>query len=187
MESTQGGAEIPEAAMGLRARRRNVVVWRSHHGPRGRHGLTAFPRRGGTRPLRRFLRITRLLTAIGLIRLAGALRSPWPPVLAGVALIVTGIVLRGIPGALAFLAGFPFLYAALVLHGRPAADRERLAALERELADYSTPAQRRDLEAILGRYSDGDTSELRDILSKQATAAQDSGIPGLGRLPSAPR
>jgi hypothetical protein len=35
--------------------------------------------------------------------------------------------------------------------------------LKRELAAYSTPAQRCDLEAILDEYPDEDTSELRAI------------------------
>jgi hypothetical protein len=171
--------------MVLRARRRNVVVWNSSRGPGGRHSLTAFHRRpASTRPLRRLLRISALLTVIGLIRAAGALRVRWKPVLAGAALTATGVVLRDGAGALAFLAGFLFLYAALVMPVSPAADRERLVALERELADYSTPAERRDLEAILDRYSDGDTSELRHILTRQATATQDNGVPGLRRPPA---
>jgi hypothetical protein len=169
--------------MGLRARRRNVVVCRPSGGPRSRHVLTVFQRPASTRPLRRLLRVSGLLMAIGLIRVAGALRGRWKPVLAGVALTTTGVVLRGGAGALAFLAGFLFLYAALVMHVGPAADRERLIALERELGDYSTPAQRRDLEAMLDRYSDDDTSELRDILTRQATATHDNGVPGLRRPP----
>lgn len=185
MEVTQGGAYVPEAAMVLRARRRNVVVWSSSRGPGGRHGLTLFHRRAAsTRPLRRLLRISILCTAIGLIRVAGALGARWKPVLAGVALTVTGVVLRDAAGALAFLGGFLFLYAALVIRVSPAADRERLVALERELADYSTPAERRDLEAMLDRYPDGDTSELRDILTRQATAVHDNGVPGLRRPPA---
>jgi hypothetical protein len=169
--------------MGLRARRRTVVVWRSSRGPAGRYGLTALPQPGGIRRLRRFLRISGLLTAIAAIRLGRVLRLRWAARLAGVALIATGVVLRGEPGAVAFLAGFLFLYAALVIRVSPPADRERRLALERELADYSTPAGRRDLEAILDRYSDGDTSEMRDILTRQAVATQDNGVPGIGRPP----
>jgi len=162
--------------MGLRARRRNIVVWRSSHGSRRRHGLTAFPHRVRTRPVRRFLRLSGLLTLIGLLRVARVLRVRWA-VLPGVALIVAGVTIRGDFGGLAFLCGFLFLYAALMMHPGAAADRK----LERELADYSTPAERRDLEATLDRYSDGDTSELRDILVRQATASRNTGIPGLRR------
>ncbi|HEX2804880.1 MAG TPA: hypothetical protein VHN80_01750 [Kineosporiaceae bacterium] len=51
------------------------------------------------------------------------------------------------------------------------AARHRRRALERELADYATPAQRLDLEATLDRYPDGVTFELRDILARRAMAA----------------
>ena len=173
--------------MGLRARRRNVVVCRSSGGPRSRHVLTAFQRPPSTRPPRRLLRVSGLLIAIGLIRVAGALGPRWKPVLAGVALTTTGIVLRGGVGGLAFLAGCLFLYGALVMPVSRVGDRKRLVALERELADYSTPAQRRDLEAMLERYSDGDTSELRDILTRQAMTTHDNGVPGLGRPPASLR
>src|SRR5262249_41793176 len=43
------------------------------------------------------------------------------------------------------------------------ADRTRRSALARELAGCSTPAQLTDLEAILNRYPDNMTRELRDI------------------------
>jgi hypothetical protein len=43
--------------------------------------------------------------------------------------------------------------------------------LERELAAFSTAAQRRDLEATLDRYPDSITCELRNILARQAMAA----------------
>ena len=132
-------------------------------------------------------RVSGLLTAIGLLRFCRAVRPRWRPVLAGVALTTAGVVLRDGPGGLAFISGILFLYAALVMPVNAGTDRERLSALERELADYSTPAQRRDLEATLDRYSDGDTSELRDILARQAMAAKGSDIPGLGRLSSTRR
>jgi hypothetical protein len=167
--------------MGLRARRRTVVVWRSSRCPAGRYGLTAHPRPASTRTMRRLLRVSGLLTAIGLVRLGRALRVRWRPLLAGGALIATGAVLNDGAGALAVLAGFLFLFGSLLMHVGPPADRGR--GLERELADYSTPAERRDLEAIFDRYSDGDTSELRDILTRQAAATDDNGVPGIGRLP----
>ena len=168
--------------MGLRTRRRTVVVWRSSRGPGSRHALRAFQRPASTQPLRRLLRISGLLTTIAVIRLGRALRLRRATRLAGGALIVTGVVVRGIPGAIAFLTGFLFLYAALVIRVRPVADRERRLALERELGDY-TPAERDDLEAILARYSDGDTGELRDILARQALATRDNRVPGIGRPP----
>ena len=38
-------------------------------------------------------------------------------------------------------------------------------SLERELADYTTPSDRNDLDAILVRYSDADTADIRRILA----------------------
>jgi hypothetical protein len=61
------------------------------------------------------------------------------------------------------------------------AARRRRAKLERELAEYSTPAERRDLEATLDRYPDGVTHELRAILARQAMAAQNARFPAIGR------
>jgi hypothetical protein len=60
---------------------------------------------------------------------------------------------------------------------------KRRCELERELAAYSTPAQRRDLEATLNQYPDDLTYELRDILARQAMAAycNRGGVPGAGR------
>ena len=45
--------------------------------------------------------------------------------------------------------------------------RAARAALERELASYSTPADLDDLHAILDRYSDEETAEIRRILAAQ--------------------
>jgi len=58
---------------------------------------------------------------------------------------------------------------------------KRRCELERELAAYSTPAQRWDLEATLDRYPDGVTYELRDILTGQAIAAFNNRLPAAGR------
>jgi hypothetical protein len=40
-------------------------------------------------------------------------------------------------------------------------------ALERELASYSSPSDLDDLHAILDRYSDQETAEIRRILAYQ--------------------
>ena len=58
---------------------------------------------------------------------------------------------------------------------------ERRSELERELAAYSTPAQRCDLAATFDRYPDSLTYELRDILARQASAAFDNRLPAAGR------
>jgi hypothetical protein len=61
------------------------------------------------------------------------------------------------------------------------AARRRRAKLERELAAFATPAERRDLEATLDRYPDGVTHELRAILARQSRAARDTRFPAIGR------
>lgn len=59
--------------------------------------------------------------------------------------------------------------------------RKRHLELARELAAYSTPAERWDFEAILDRYPDDITYEMRDILASQAMAVYNKQIPGAGR------
>jgi hypothetical protein len=46
-------------------------------------------------------------------------------------------------------------------------ERAGRAGLERELADYSSPADLEDLYAILDRYSDQETAAIRRILASQ--------------------
>jgi hypothetical protein len=41
------------------------------------------------------------------------------------------------------------------------------AALERELASYNSPSDLDDLDAILDRYSDRETAQIRRILAAQ--------------------
>ena len=48
------------------------------------------------------------------------------------------------------------------------ADRAQRHQLEHELAAYSTPADRADLEALLDQYPDADAEPVREILSRQA-------------------
>jgi hypothetical protein len=43
------------------------------------------------------------------------------------------------------------------------------AALARELASYTSPADQDDLYAILDRYSDQETADIRRILAAQAS------------------
>ena len=167
--------------MVLRARRRNVVVWTSSAGLTGRHRITMFPRHARAGRIRRLAHAGGLLTLIGLKRLARALHLRWRLVLAGGVLTVTGVLLRNGAGGLVLLPGLLFLSSALLVEASPDADRKRRCELQRELASYSTPAQRCDLEATLDRYPDGDTYELRDILARQAAAARHTGIPGVGR------
>jgi hypothetical protein len=156
--------------MTLRRHRRNVVIWRSSRCPDYRGRGLWFTRAGRSGRVRRRLRISGLLLAVGLLRVAAAVRPRWRPLAAGTVLTVAGFVMRsGMPG-IVMIPGMLFLTAALLAPADPAADDPRRRALERELATYSTPSQRRDLDAILDRYPDRDTRELRDILAQQSLA-----------------
>jgi hypothetical protein len=61
------------------------------------------------------------------------------------------------------------------------AARKRRAELERELAGYANGADRCDFEAVLDRYPEGVTHELRSILAHQYMAGQDMRFPAIGR------
>ena len=61
------------------------------------------------------------------------------------------------------------------------AARKRRAELERELAGYASGADRCDFEAVLDRYPEGATHELRSILAHQYMASQDMRFPAIGR------
>jgi hypothetical protein len=47
------------------------------------------------------------------------------------------------------------------------AAKQELQLLEREVAGYSSEADRHDLEAILDRYPDEDTAAMRKIIVRQ--------------------
>jgi hypothetical protein len=161
--------------MRLRPHRRNVMAWNLSVGPAGRYGPPMSTRPARTGRIRRCIRTGALLMVIGLMRVARAVRIWWP-LLAGMVLTAVGVVLRSGLGSLLF---FPGVF--LILSGLLSADskgtRKRRADLEHELAAYSTPAQRRDLEATLDQYPDAITRELRDILAHQAVAARNSRLP----------
>ena len=152
--------------MGLRPRRRNLVVWSRSIAPSHRYRTSRHTR---PRRIRRRLRVTGLLVLVGLTWLTYSVRAR--VLLAGLVLTVAGILLRGGPGSLLLLPGLMFLVSLPLMEGTPKADRLRRSKLERELSAYSTPAQRLDLEATLDRYPDELTRELRDILARQAMAA----------------
>jgi hypothetical protein len=122
-----------------------------------------------------------LLTIVGLMPLALAVRIRWRPLLAGVVLTVVGVVYRGDPVGVVLLPGLLFLLGAPLIPASTKLERMRRSQLERELAGYSTPAQRCDVEAILDRFPDDTTYELRDILTRQAMAVGNNRIPGAGR------
>ena len=150
--------------MRLRPHRRTLVVWSTYGGP-DRYGLPWFaqvPRRR----IRRCLRTGALLTVIGLMRLARAVQADWR-LMAGGVLTAVGVMLRSGPVGVVMIPGMLFLVVAVLAPASPKPARTRRAELERELGAYSTPAERRDLEATLDLYPDGVTDELRDILARQ--------------------
>jgi hypothetical protein len=167
--------------MRLRSHRRSLVVWSLSASPAGRYGDPRLMRPVRTRRIRRSLRTGALVTVIGLMRLARGARHRWRPLLAGTVFTVVGVMLRGGVWGLISLPGLWFLVYTLLIPASSNRDRKRHVELERELAAYSTPAQRCDLEATLDRYPDEVTYELRAILTNQAMAAHSSGIPGTGR------
>jgi hypothetical protein len=157
--------------MRLRPHRRNLVVWssrrglRCHAGPDS-GGLPWFTRAARPRPIRRCIRTGALLTVVGLMRLARAVRADWR-LPAGVVLTVAGVMFRSSPVGVVMIPGLLLLVVAVLDPASPAPARARRAELERELGAYATPAERRDLEATLDLYPDGVTYELRDILARQ--------------------
>jgi hypothetical protein len=157
--------------MRLQPHRRKLVVFRSPADPGLRHGASQDKRVARTGPIRRYLRIGMLLTVI-------AVRPRWRPLLAGVVLTFLGVIDRQGPGSVLIIPGLLSFWGALMTVGDTDADRERRSQLKRELAAYSTPAQRRELAAALDRYPDGITHEIRDILANPPVASRSNGIPG---------
>jgi len=154
--------------MRLRSRPRSLVVWSSRAQLADTYRRPQFARITRARRIRRCIRIGALVTLVGLIGLAQAMRARWHPLLAGGVLTVAGVILRNGPAGVVLLPGLMLLISAPFTEGSADADRKRRRQLQRELAGFSTPAQRCDLEATLDRYPDTITHELRDILAGQA-------------------
>lgn len=144
--------------MRLPSHRRNLAVWSQSVGSVGRYGAPPFTH---TRRIRRWIRTGVLLTVVGLTPPARAVRARWRLLLAGGVLTVAGVLLRGGPGGVLLLPGLAFLAFALLVPASPKSDHMRRSELERELAVFSHPAQRR--------------------LAIQAMAAHDHRFPVTGR------
>lgn len=163
--------------MRLGTRRRNIVVWSMSIGPTGRYVPLGVAPAAPAKRVRRRLRLGARLTVIGLLHFARTLRLRWQ-LAAGVVLTAAGLMLRGTGWGGVLLPGLLLLLSTPLVPVSPTADRKRRSQLARELAAYSTLAQRCDLEATLDRYPDSDTRELRDILAGQFVAGCGNGIPG---------
>jgi hypothetical protein len=162
--------------MGLRRQRQNLVVWSQS---RDKYRSSQVARRTRPRRIRRWIRLGMLLPLLGLLTVARAVRPRWKPLLAGAVLTVAGLIMRGSgTGSVLLLPGLLLLISAPLLPGAPSAERTEL---ERELAGYWTNAQRHDLEAILDRYPDDVTREVREILSGPAAAPNDDRVRAVGR------
>ena len=67
----------------------------------------------------------------------------------------------------------------IVVRWRDSLERRRLAA---ELSTYTTPRELMELEALMERYDDGETAEMRSILAAQAGGQAARAAPGPVRL-----
>lgn len=165
--------------MKLRPHRRDLVVWSQSARSAGRHDISPFAPFTGTRRVRAAVRAGARLPVIMLMLLEDTLlQGRGRVILAGAMLTVAGLILRGGLGGVVLLPGMMFLLYAPFMPGNPDAGGRQSRKLRRELGAYTTPAQRRDLEATLDRYPDRTTGELRDILHKLAMATSDSQLPG---------
>ncbi|HEY3954597.1 MAG TPA: hypothetical protein VGM53_14580 [Streptosporangiaceae bacterium] len=145
--------------------------------PPARYACPPFDQPACAPRIRWWIRTGAVLSVIGLVRLARAVRTRWP-LLTGCALTAAGIMLRGNAAGVILLPGLVLLLSAPIMPASPKAERIRRSKLARELAAYATPAHRRDLERTLDRYPDGMTHELRDILASQAMTPGVRGLPG---------
>lgn len=119
------------------ARSPSVRLADTHDAPRLR-------RQARGRRIRRLIRTGVVLTVIGLMWLARAVRPRWRPLLAGGVLTVVGVMLRSGAWGVVILPGIWFLGSALLVPANPDADRrrsERERELEREQAAYVRSAQ----------------------------------------------
>jgi hypothetical protein len=100
--------------VGLQPRQRTMVVWSSSAGRAGRHGARQMSRPVRAGRIRRSLRISVLLTIIGLMRLGRIARKyPRPALsLAGTAVTVAGVSL---PSGVVLVSGILVLLVALFL------------------------------------------------------------------------
>ncbi len=157
----------------MRLHRRDLVIWSSSAGSADSYRAAQHKRLAGAGRVRRSFRIGALLVVI-------AVRPRWRPLLGAAVLAVVGLTQGSGVGGIVLIPAFLLLWHAVLIPGDSDADSGRRSQLERELAAYSTAAQRVDLEATLDRYPDGLTHEIRDILARQAMAARGNRIPGAG-------
>lgn len=157
----------------MRLHRRDLVVWSSAVVLADRPCAGQRERYAGTGRIRRCIRIFVLLAVI-------AVRPRWRPLLGVAVLAVIGVTQGSGAGGIVLIPGFLLLWHVVLIPGDSDAARNRRSQLQRELAAYSTPAQRFDREATLDRYPDGISFQVRDILARQSLTAIDNRTPGAG-------
>lgn len=167
--------------MRLRPHRRNLVVLSQSVGSDGRYDIPPFTLFRRARRIRTSMRIAVLLPVFALMHLKRSPQTRWRPMLAGAVLTGVGLLLRGGSGGAVLLPGLLFLLYSPFMPGNPDTGRRPRRELKREIAAYSTTAQRRDLEATLDRYPDKITHDLRDILHNLAMASHNSQLPDARR------
>ena|SRR5689334_9267561 len=159
--------------MRLRSRQRHLVIFRAPARQAGQYAASPQIPSARTGRIRRCFRIGTLVAVI-------VVRPRWKPLLTGTALTIFGIIEHSGVGGMAMMPGLMMLWAAVLTPGDSGAGHQRRQQLMRELAAYATSAQRRDLEAVLDRYPDSVTGEIREILVSQGTAMYNA-LPGPGR------
>ena len=159
--------------MRLRSRERHLVIFSSSSHQAGQYAASPQIPPALTGRARRCLRIGALVAVI-------VVRPRWKLLLAGTALTIYGVIEHSGIGGMAMMPGLMMLCAAALTPGDSGADHQRRQQLMRELAAYSTSAERCDLEAVLNRYPDGVTREIREILASQG-ATMSNALPGPGR------
>jgi hypothetical protein len=174
VDSERHGTWIREAEMRLRSRQRHLVIFSSSTHPARQYAASLQIHAPLTGRIRRWFRVGALVTVI-------VVRPRWKPLLAGMALTIFGFIEHSSMASISVLPGIMLLWAAVLIPGDSDIDHQRRQQLMRELAVYSTPAQRRDLEACLDQYPDGVTGEIRAILASQGAPAHRTGVPGAGR------
>ena len=134
------GLDVQEAAVRLRSRRRNLVVWSSSAAP---PGVTWYdPPRYRRRARSRWVRTGALLAVLGLLRLGRVARIRWRGLiaLAGWALTVSGVLASS---ASVLISGLGVLLFTLLLPSKPDTASAYNSCWPRLWAEPCTPLRTR--------------------------------------------
>jgi hypothetical protein len=150
-----------------RSRQQSITIFSSSSPRAARYPARRFLEAKHTGRVPAWLRVRVLLSVVQALGLARQARDRSWPLAVGVVLTVTGLALREDVAGIALLCpGLMLLVTALLGPVLPRSERLRRLALARELAAYTTIAQRGEFDVILARHSDAATSELRDLVAR---------------------